>query len=203
MRKYREKILDVFNWTVHAMVSFVVASLAAHFVFGGLIRDFLEGVWKWERQTTYNVTLLAALFAAGVIYATVILRFRRYEVQDALKGGESIGDILKKRFWLQNSIFLAVFAVAAFVLAQVGVTERLWIGTSPSAGKNIFSSDCEAFWPPLSFIAACGAFVPIIPQGWLAWVCNVSAYAAMLLGGTWWFVYCTDRKLLGKKTKKT
>ncbi|MBE6952446.1 MAG: hypothetical protein E7452_02705 [Ruminococcaceae bacterium] len=203
MRKYREKILDVFNWTVHAMVSFVAASLAAHFVFGGLLRDFLEGVWKWERQTTYNVTLLAALFVAGVIYATVILRFRRYEVQDVLKGGESIGDILKKRFWLQNSIFLAVFAVAAFVLAQVGVTERLWIGTSIRAGKNIFSSDCEAFWPPLSFIAACGAFVPIIPQGWLAWVCNVSAYAAMLWGGTWWFVYRTDRKLLGKKMKKT
>jgi len=177
--------------------------LAAHFVFGGLLRDFLEGVWKWERQTTYNVTLLAALFVAGVIYATVILRFRRYEVQDVLKGGESIGDILKKRFWLQNSIFLAVFAVAAFVLAQVGVTERLWIGTSIRAGKNIFSSDCEAFWPPLSFIAACGAFVPIIPQGWLAWVCNVSAYAAMLWGGTWWFVYRTDRKLLGKKMKKT
>ena len=202
MRKYREKILDVFNWTVHAMVSFVAASLAAHFVFRGLVRDFLEGVWKWGRQTTYNVTLLAALFVAGVLYTTVILRFRRYEVQDALKGGESVRGIVFRRLLRQNLIFLAVFAVAAFVLAQVGVSERSWVSTSIRAGKNIFSSDCEAFWPPLSFIAACGAFVPIIPQSWLAWLANVTAYAAMLWGGTWWFVYRTDRKLLGKKTKK-
>ena len=201
MKKYRERLLDAFSSVLHAVVSFVAASLVTTAVFNVLIRDFLEGVWKWERQTTYNVMLLVALLVAGVIYATVILRFHRFEVQDALKTGKSIRNIVQKQFFLQNLTFLAVFSVCSLVLTAIGVQEEFWVGADPRSGVNIFSTGCECFFGWKGFIAVCGAFVPIIPQGWLAWICNVAAYAALLWGGTWWFVYRTDRKLLGKKKK--
>ncbi len=201
MKRHRDRILNALSTVLLACVSLIVASLLTQMLIYTVDDFVLHWFLGMSRQASYNLTLLLALASAGILYASVVLRFRRYEVQDALKGGESIGDIIKKRFWLQNLIFLAVFAVLAFVLAQIGVAERLDVVASPRAGKVIVSTDCEGFFGWELVISACGAFVPIIPQGWLAWVCNISAYAAMLWGGTWWFVCRTDRKLLGKKTK--
>ena len=203
MAKCREALLDVLSTVLLACLSLVVASLLTQLLFSCVDDFVLHWFLGMGRQAAYNLMLFLELLVAGVLYATVILRFRRYEVQYALKGGERIRDIVYGRLLRQGLIFLAVFAVFAFVLAQIGVAERLDVVASPRAGKVIVSTGCEGFFGWELVISACGAFVPIIPQGWLAWLADVAAYAAMLWGGTWWFVYRTDRKLLGKKTKKT
>ena len=201
MKKYREGILDVLSSVLLAFVSLIVASFLTTAVVGYIDDLVFHWFLGMSVQATYNLMLLLALALSGILYATVVLRFRRYEVQDALKDGEMMRDVVYGRLLRQGLIFLAVFAVLALVLSLIGVSELLRISATPRSGKNIFSSGYEGFWMPWSLISACGAFVPIISQGWLAWLCNITAYAALLWGGTWWFVYRTDRKLLGKKKK--
>ena len=183
-----------------AVLIIVVSSFltAFAFTFIGEILQMLLGV---SRQWMYNLPAICALVVTGVLYSTIILRMRRYEVQDALKSGESIRTVVNRRFLSQTLIFLGVFAVGAFLLAWIGIAEHFTFSVS-TMGQGYVPSGVKFFVGWERFLFACGAFVPIVPRGWLAWLCSVASYAALLWGGTWWFVRRTDRKLLGKKQTK-
>lgn len=203
MKQRKELWLDILSSVLYAVISFVVSSYFAQLVLINLADKLLfQMILGLSIQGSYNLILFCSLLMTGVLYVAVILRFRRYEVQDALKDGESIGEIVKKRFLRQNLVFLAVFAVCAFIPAWVGMAETAKVVTT-RGGNAVILSEREIFGGAEAFFLSCGAFVSVVPYRWLAWLCNIAAYAAMLWGGTWWFVRRTDRNLLGKKQKKT
>ena len=199
MKQRKELLLDILSSVLYAVISFVVASYFAQLILINFAdRLLFQMILGFSIQGSYNLILFCALLMTGILYTVVILRFRRFEVQDALKDGESIGEIVKKRFWMQNLIFLAVFAVCAFIPAWVGMAETAKVVTT-RGGNVVIQSEREIFGGAEVFFLSCGAFVSVIPYRWLAWIMNIAAYAAMLWGGTWWFVFRTDRKLLGKR----
>ena len=202
MGKNRELLLDILSSALYAVISFVVASYFAQIILINFADKLLfQMILGFSIQGSYNLILFCALLLTGILYATVVLRFRRFEVQDALKDGESIREIMVTRFGRQNLILLVVFAVCAFFPAWVGMEETATVVTT-RGGAAVVTSEREVFSGAEVFFLSCGAFVSVVPARWLAWICNVAAYAAMLWGGTWWFVYRTDRKLLGKKKGK-
>ncbi len=203
MKQRKELWLDILSSALYALISFVVASYFAQLILINFADKLLfQMILGLSIQGSYNLILFCALLMTGVLYVAVILRFRRFEVQDALKDGEIIGVIVKKRFLRQNLVFLTVFAVCAFIPAWVGMAETAKVVTT-RGGNAVILSEREIFGGAEAFFLSCGAFVSVVPYRWIAWLCNIAAYAAMLWGGTWWFVRRTDRNLLGKKQKKT
>ena len=199
--KYREFWWDLLLAVGYTAVGLYVSSIFANIVLLQLADKLIfQIVFRLTPQASYNLIMFLAFVALGAAYPLVLLRARRFETQDALKDGESIAEVARK-LARQVPLYVTIFALCAFVPAWSGVAEKAWV-TTTKAGAAVYTSGREVFSGVAEAFCASGAFVTVIPWSWLAWLCNVAAYCAMLWGGTWWFVYRTDRKLLGKKKTK-
>ena len=136
MKHNKELLLDILSSAVTALVSIVTVSVLTQVVMINFVDKLVfQMIFRLSIQASYNLIVFCAMVGLVLSYQFV-LRFRRFEVQDALKEGETVGEIVKKRFWRQNLVFLTVFVVCAFIPAWSGVRETFKVVERSGLGAS-------------------------------------------------------------------